>query len=368
MTKVISKKLLPIMGTLALVVALAVSFVPSPVYAQTASRDLPGAPVTVSTEFDVAITASGYGVFGQVRETLPAGFTYTDVTGLDDFQVGVVGQVVTFTLVGETAFTYSVMAPAAATTGTFAGILKDSDLVEYVVGGDTQVQVTIPTPPGPVELEFSGSVAKGERKTLLTPDIPGGVTELEITLHATADVDLELYDGTTFVIGWKAIIKSSGPTTGTYQGDTFAYSGWDGGDEYITADGPLSRAYTLKVYGFKAGNYDVTVSYMPGAPDITPPEISITAPDATVGVPTTIVVSATDLSGVAMVMFTVSSPSLEYPDIFETVMSFDDEATLTFTPGWAGTYTVEAMAMDNSPVHNMTPLATPETATFVVSE
>jgi hypothetical protein len=111
-----------------------------------------------------------------------------------------------------------------------------------------------------------------------------------------------------------------------------------------------------------------TVSYMPGAPDATPPEISITAPDATLGVPITIVVSATDPSGVATVMFTVSSPSLEYEDIIENVMSFGNEASLTFTPGWAGTYTVEAMAVDNSPAQNMTPEATPETATFVVSE
>jgi len=363
MTKVITKKLLPIMGTLALVVALVVSFAAIPVYAQAASRDLPDAPVTVSTGFDVAITASGYGAFGQIIETLPTGFTYTSVTGLDDFQVGVVGQVVTFTLLGETAFTYTVMAPATATTGTFAGILKDSDLVEYVVGGDTQVEVT-----EVVEQEFTGSLAEGETETLLTPDIPGGVTELEITLDATADIDLELYDGTTFVIGWNAIISSSGSTTRTYEGDTFAYSGWDGGDEYITADGPLSRAYTLKVYGYEAGDYVVTVSYMPGPPDETPPEISITAPDATVGVPTTIVVSATDLSGVAMVMFTVSSPSLEYEDIIENVMSFDDEASLTFVPGWAATYIVRAFAVDNSEAHNVTPEDTPVRVTFVVSE
>jgi len=101
--------------------------------------------------------------------------------------------------------------------------------------------------------------------------------------------------------------------------------------------------------------------------DEMPPEISITALDATVGVPTTIVVSAADPSGVARVMFTISSPSLEYEDIIENVTSFSDEASLTFAPGWAGTYTVEAMAVDNSPAQNMTPEATPETATFVVS-
>lgn len=244
--------------------------------------------------------------------------------------------------------------------------------VEVTMDEGYSITANFTIPSERVELEFRGSLAKGERETLLTPDIPGGATELEITLDATADIDLELYDSTTFVIGWRAIISSPGSTTRTYQGDTFAYSGWAGGDEYITADGPLSRAYTLKVYGYEAGDYVVTVSYMPGPPDETPPEITITAPDGTVGAPTTIEVSATDLSGVSMIWFGVYAE--EYPEEWGEgspvvmICTFDDEGSVTFTSGWAATYIVEAIAVDNSEAHNMTPEDAPETATFEVLE
>jgi len=225
----------------------------------------------------------------------------------------------------------------------------------YAIGGDTDITVI---PPG-VELEFSGSLAKDARDTLV--DIPSGATELEITLSATADIDLELYDGNTFVIGWKAIISSSEPTTRTYQGDTFAYT--------------LSQAYTLKVYGYQAGSYTVTVSYVPAAPSNPPPTISIDVPaTVTLGNAVTVAVSATDPDGVRVVMFMVSSPwpeewtliSSNYENIVEFVMSFDDEASLTFVPGLAGTYTVDAWACDE--LGNFTPEATPVTTTFVVVE
>ncbi|MBA7672314.1 hypothetical protein ES703_80489 [subsurface metagenome] len=217
--------------------------------------------------------------------------------------------------------------------------------------------------------DYRGSLARGDRETLV--NIPAGATELDITLTATADIDLELYDSTTFVIGWRAIISSPDSTTRTYEGDTFAYSGWSGGEEYITADGPLSRAYTLKVYGYEAGDYVVTVSYMPGPPDETPPEITITAPDATVGAPTTIEVSATDLSGVHMIWFSVypAEDPEEWPNgecPLAMICTFTDEGSLTFTPGWAGTYTVEAGACDQ--LYNCTPETTLVEMTFVVSE
>ena len=141
--------------------------------------------------------------------------------------------------------------------------------VSYTEGAITEtatVAVTI-TPAAYSEI-FTDGLAKGERETLAI--IPGGVIDLEITLTATADIDLELYDGDIFVIGWKvngtkARIYSRRSTTDTYEGDTFAYSGYkgvDGYNEYINADdGPLGRPYTLKVFGYKAGTYTVTVSY-----------------------------------------------------------------------------------------------------------
>ena len=354
----------------------------------TASRDLPDEPVLVDTEFDVGITASDYGAFGQIIETLPAGFTYSGVTDLADFQVDAVsvpGQV-TFTLLGETAFTYTVMAPATASIHTFAGILKDADNIDHVIGGDFDVEVIVEV--GPVEFDETFTNVLAEDASEYICLIPGGATELEITLTATADIDLELYDGTTHVIGWGGEIDSSGETTDTYEGDTFSYSGWDGGNEYITALGPLSQPYDVEVFGFEAGDYVVTVSYVMPGPDVTPPVIDIIitgASTVSLGNPVTITVSATDPSGVMMVMFMVSSswpegwgpgslgslatPQLEgYEDLIQYVMSFGDEASLTFMPGWAGTYTVDAWAVDNSEAHNMTPEGAPETATFEVVE
>lgn len=91
----------------------------------------------------------------------------------------------------------------------------------------------------------------------------------------------------------------------------------------------------------------------------------------------TVTVSATDPDDVFYVRFMVSSPWPEEwssatsvsqydENVIEYVMSFDDEASLTFVPGWAGNYTVDAWACDE--LGNCTPEAAPETDTFVVSE
>ena len=52
------------------------------------------------------ITASGYGWFGAVTETLPPGFSYVS-SSLEDSGVTDVGREVRFSLFGQTAFTYT---------------------------------------------------------------------------------------------------------------------------------------------------------------------------------------------------------------------------------------------------------------------
>lgn len=138
------KKAIPRKILLSLVVVMLATLVAAPMVlaAGTATRDLPATSVAPSANFNVGIVASGCGFGGEVRETLPAGFTYVSVSDPADIGVIVVGQLVRFTFQGPSAdFTYTVQAPAGEATYTFAGVVLDGDLVSTTVGGDTQVTV-----------------------------------------------------------------------------------------------------------------------------------------------------------------------------------------------------------------------------------
>ena len=100
----------------------------------------------------VTITATNYGGFGQVEETLPAGFSYAG-TSLGDSSVTVDGRTVSFVLLGDRSFTYTVEVPGAEGRYTFTGVFRDSDREDQAVGGASQVRVgpqptatPIPTP------------------------------------------------------------------------------------------------------------------------------------------------------------------------------------------------------------------------------
>ena len=88
----------------------------------------------------VTITATGYGGFGQVEETLPQGFSYTG-SSLSEGSVTVDGQTVSFVLLGDESFTYTVDVPGDEGVYTFSGVLKDADREETVIGGASQVLV-----------------------------------------------------------------------------------------------------------------------------------------------------------------------------------------------------------------------------------
>ena len=137
------KKAIPRKILLSLAVVILATLVAAPMVlaAGTATRDLPAASVAPSANFDVGIVASGLGFGGQVKETLPAGFTYVSCS---DPGIGVsqTGQEVRFTIFGDTAnFTYTVQASATPAVYTFAGVVIDDLLGEYTVGGDTSLTV-----------------------------------------------------------------------------------------------------------------------------------------------------------------------------------------------------------------------------------
>ncbi len=110
----------------------------------TATRSFSPATVAPGGRVTVTITAANYGrTAGVVTETLPAGFSYVSSThGLVTHPVDGNSQMVRFTLLGETSFTYTVTAPSVEGSYTFSGTLRDSDRNDHVVGGAATVTVS----------------------------------------------------------------------------------------------------------------------------------------------------------------------------------------------------------------------------------
>ena len=115
--------------------------------------------------------------------------------------------------------------------------------------------------------DFTKFVPQGGRALIGT--IPDGIKDLKINLTAKADLDIELWDGKTFVVGWesdgiKANIYSNSKVSGKYNGVGITWSGWDGvngakGNEYIELTGITKNDFVMKVFGYRAG--DVKVVY-----------------------------------------------------------------------------------------------------------
>ena len=134
-----------------------------------AKRSFSPASVASRGRVTVTIIAEGHGSFGEVAETLPAGFTYLE-SSLPDDQVTRSGQTVTLTLVGATSpttFTYTVRASSVAGAQPFAGLFSGvkADFAPFSgvkVGGDPSVTVRRPT-------TSSGSSGGTTRRPTSTP-------------------------------------------------------------------------------------------------------------------------------------------------------------------------------------------------------
>ncbi len=100
----------------------------------------PGANVTVT------LNSSDYGAAGSIAETLPEGFSYVS-SSLSESSVTVSGQTVTFTILGDDTFTYSVAASSSAGDHAFSGMITSFDRLTGSVGGDDSVTVNPPAPP-----------------------------------------------------------------------------------------------------------------------------------------------------------------------------------------------------------------------------
>ena len=104
-----------------------------------ASRTFSSVSVDPADELTVTITAPG-SFTGQVVETLPPGFSYV-ASSLSDSAVAVEGQIVTFTLLGDASFTYTVTASSVEGVYSFDGVLTPFGGEELPIGGDSTVTV-----------------------------------------------------------------------------------------------------------------------------------------------------------------------------------------------------------------------------------
>ena len=132
----------------AFMIVLALLGQPGAVDAQShsASRTFQASWASPGSELRVNISASNYGPFGQVVETLPDGFSYVR-SSVDTSGVDVEGQTVQFTLFGVSSFYYVMRVPDTEGQYTFSGIIRNSNRVERTIAGHTQLRVgPAPTP------------------------------------------------------------------------------------------------------------------------------------------------------------------------------------------------------------------------------
>ncbi|AKB18427.1 MULTISPECIES: PGF-pre-PGF domain-containing protein [unclassified Methanosarcina] len=116
---------------IAFVLLLTMVLCTAPASAGSAERALPSS-VNPDEVFQVTVNVADYGAVGQVLEKLPAGFTYINST-LPEEAVTVNGNKVSFLLLTEKNFSYTLKAPASAGTYQFVGLLRDINKTEFSV-------------------------------------------------------------------------------------------------------------------------------------------------------------------------------------------------------------------------------------------
>ena len=197
---------------------LAVMLGSSPLAAQTtaasATRSFSPSTVVPGGEVMVTIAVADNGGSGGVTETLPEGFAYVEGSAapLDDFQVVVTGQNVRFTLQGERSFTYTVTASSTEGSYPFEGSLRDSDRMDSLVGGATEVTVAADdgTTPDPTATATPDALAIPDLDTL-NPDAQvvftaGGMEGNDLVYTAEVDEDTDAKVAVRVSPGVSAII------------------------------------------------------------------------------------------------------------------------------------------------------------------
>ncbi len=123
-----------------IVLLLALTLYAAPASAGSAERTF-SSSVTPNQEFRVTVNVADYGAAGQVLEKLPAGFTFVSST-LPERAVTVNGSEVSFLLMTEKNFSYTLKAPASTGAYKIVGILRDINKAEYpVLPADCSINV-----------------------------------------------------------------------------------------------------------------------------------------------------------------------------------------------------------------------------------
>src|SRR5512133_3903010 len=123
----------------AFVVLLIFTLFAVPASAASAERILPSS-VNAGEEFQVTVNLANYGDAGQLLEKLPQGFTFVGST-LPERAVTVNGNRISFLLINEKSFSYTVKATSSPGTYKFSGILRDINKADFpVLPADSSIE------------------------------------------------------------------------------------------------------------------------------------------------------------------------------------------------------------------------------------
>ncbi|HJH29369.1 MAG TPA: hypothetical protein C5S51_06710 [Methanosarcinaceae archaeon] len=197
--------------------------------AATSIRTMP-ASVEPGAEFMVSVSAYDYGTISSVVETIPDGFTYVNSTLDDVTKVTEDGNTVTFYLMGQSSFDYTVTASDTDGTYIFSGVFTDVDQVEYTIT-DSSINVSAAGAvsasaqrllPGSVEPSTTVTVGiiAADYGTIgsVVETIPAGFTYVNSTLDGVTKVTVDGNTVTFYLMGQSSFdyIVTAPDTNGTY--------------------------------------------------------------------------------------------------------------------------------------------------------
>ena len=260
----------------------------------TVTRSFSANPVVQGGQVEVTIAVANYGAFGQIMDTVPDGFAYVDSEPPSaTYDVGT--RVVTFTLLDERTFRYTLTAPDTDRVYSFTGSLSDVDQVRRTIGGDIRLGV------GSATVPITPPVTRPSRSRAPTNRAPS----FEEGANATRSVAENSAAGTAV----------GDPMTATDRDDDdIAYSLVSGDTELFDINkstGQLSVAEGASLDFESKGTYSVTVRVKDDGEKLDNITVSI---------------SVTDVDEPGMIEFSAEAPELD-SELTAAVMDPDGDVT-----------------------------------------